>query len=159
MPSSELTKPALKNHLTPAHAYLMCGRYTHTESESEWERGKGGKQVHRKSHSIFAYEMYLRSAKHNNKHCKYFLCSCYFFFASHTIIFLACFVFFHPPPSTSSGVSFYYYTIYIIQLQFVFTSVSFVACAFHSFCLYFFSGVVQHVNLHFMRPSNICSVV
>lgn len=146
--------------------HTLCAVATHTQRERVSERGKRereGQQVHRKSHSIFAYEMYLRSAKHNNKHCKYFLCSCYFFFASHTIIFLACFVCFHstpsPSPSLSAGVSFYYYTIYIIQLQLVFTSVSFVVCALHSLFLCFFSGVVQHVNLHFMRPSNICSAV
>lgn len=146
--------------------HTLCAVATLTQRERVSERGKRereGQQVHRKSHSIFAYEMYLRSAKHNNKHCKYFLCSCYFFFASHTIIFLACFVCFHstpsPSPILSSGVSFYYYTIYIIQLQLVFTSVSFVVCALHLFFLYSFSDVVQHVNLHFMRPSNICSAV
>jgi len=104
--------------LTPSHACFMCVQekkreryivHTHTHT-----------QLHRKSHFIFAYEMYLRSAKHNNKHCKYFLCSCYSFSsftATHThtymdtIIFLTrfvCFFFLF----FISDVTFYYNTIH-----------------------------------------------
>lgn len=117
--------------------------------------------MHRKSHSIFAYEMYLRSAKHNNKHCKYFLCSCYFsFFASNRIHnHFSCFRFVCLPPlilSLSSfsfplltvGVSFYYYTIlYYIYILFncsLFLQASLFFLSLFLFLFLFFVSLSAH---------------
>jgi len=77
--------------------------------------------LHMESHWIFAWKMYLRSTKHNNKHFKYFFPphSLLVFFLPAFFLFYLCFMLFRLHcflPSVvvyrSASVSFYYYSIY-----------------------------------------------
>jgi len=51
-------------------------------------------ELHTQSHLIFACEMYLRSTKHNNKHCKYIFPAffpCFFFASVSNFIYASCY--------------------------------------------------------------------